>query len=168
MRFDWRIMGQELQERVVEHAAAVIRSKPQRIGYITVAENNNPALGGSPVVLHVIKVDRSERYRGAIARAVDAGARAPSTPRPPTTSGPFRRPRPHAQFFPDAQTKVSLIPPPPVPCQHTIRLSARGAGYRPGTGLTTCRIRCWMRWWWSFRDSCILGFRYLTQVATCY
>jgi uncharacterized Fe-S center protein len=37
--FDWRIMGAELQERIVEHAAAVTRRKPGRIGYVTVAEN---------------------------------------------------------------------------------------------------------------------------------
>jgi uncharacterized Fe-S center protein len=35
--FDWGIMGRELQERVVEHAAAVVRGKPGRIGYVTVA-----------------------------------------------------------------------------------------------------------------------------------
>jgi hypothetical protein len=31
-----------------------------------VAENNDPSMGGSPVTLHVIQVDRRERYRGAI------------------------------------------------------------------------------------------------------
>ncbi len=36
------------------------------ISYVTLAENNDPSLGGSPVILHVIKVDRRERYRGAI------------------------------------------------------------------------------------------------------
>ena len=36
------------------------------VSYVTVAENNDEALGGSPVVMHVIKVDRRERYRGAI------------------------------------------------------------------------------------------------------
>ncbi len=35
--FDWGIMGQELAERVVEHAAAIVRSKPGRVVYITVA-----------------------------------------------------------------------------------------------------------------------------------
>lgn len=34
--------------------------------WVTVAENNDPSQGGSPVTLHVIKVDRKERYRGAI------------------------------------------------------------------------------------------------------
>ncbi|VGO20758.1 hypothetical protein [Pontiella sulfatireligans] len=34
--------------------------------YVTVVENNDPSLGGSPITLHVIKVDRSKRYRGAI------------------------------------------------------------------------------------------------------
>lgn len=36
------------------------------VSYVTIAENNDPALGGSPVTLHVIKVDRRERYRGAV------------------------------------------------------------------------------------------------------
>ncbi|HMP72003.1 MAG TPA: PA14 domain-containing protein [Kiritimatiellia bacterium] len=36
------------------------------VSWITVAENNDPSMGGSPVTLHVIKVDRRERYRGAI------------------------------------------------------------------------------------------------------
>ena len=36
------------------------------ISYVTLAENNDPELGGSPVILHVIKVDRRERYRGAV------------------------------------------------------------------------------------------------------
>jgi len=36
------------------------------VSYITLAENNNPSLGSSPVVLHIIKVDRTQRYRGAI------------------------------------------------------------------------------------------------------
>lgn len=36
------------------------------VSWVTVAENNDPSLGGSPITLHVIKVDRRERYRGAI------------------------------------------------------------------------------------------------------
>ncbi len=36
------------------------------VSYVVVAENNDPSLGGSPVTLHVVKVDRNERYRGAI------------------------------------------------------------------------------------------------------
>lgn len=36
------------------------------VSWVTVAENNDPSMGGSPVTLHVIKVDRGERYRGAI------------------------------------------------------------------------------------------------------
>jgi len=35
-------------------------------GWITVVENNDPALGGAPITPHVIKVDRTKRYRGAI------------------------------------------------------------------------------------------------------
>jgi hypothetical protein len=37
--FDWSVGGAELQERIVEHAAAVVRGKPKQIGYITVAES---------------------------------------------------------------------------------------------------------------------------------
>lgn len=36
------------------------------VSWVTFAENNDPSLGGSPVTLHVIKVDRLERYRGSI------------------------------------------------------------------------------------------------------
>jgi hypothetical protein len=36
------------------------------ISWVTVVENNDPSLGGSPIILHVIQVDRRERYRGAI------------------------------------------------------------------------------------------------------
>lgn len=36
------------------------------VSYVTLAENNDPNLGGSPVILHIIKIDRRERYRGAI------------------------------------------------------------------------------------------------------
>jgi len=36
------------------------------VSWVTIAENNDPSMGGSPVALHVIKVDRHERYRGAI------------------------------------------------------------------------------------------------------
>ncbi len=39
VRFDWAIMGRELQERIVEHAAAIVRDKPGRIAYVTVAVN---------------------------------------------------------------------------------------------------------------------------------
>ena len=36
------------------------------ISYVTVAENNDPSMGGSPITLHIIQVKRDERYRGAI------------------------------------------------------------------------------------------------------
>ncbi|WP_269526450.1 hypothetical protein [Coraliomargarita parva] len=36
------------------------------VSYVTLAENNDESLGGSPVILHIIKVDRRQRYRGAI------------------------------------------------------------------------------------------------------
>ena len=35
-------------------------------GYVTIAENNDESLGDAPVTLHVIKVDVTRRYRGAI------------------------------------------------------------------------------------------------------
>lgn len=34
--------------------------------WVTVVENNDPAMGGSPITPHIIKVDRKERYRGSI------------------------------------------------------------------------------------------------------
>jgi len=34
--------------------------------YITIVENNDPTLGGSPITPHIIKVDRRKRYRGSI------------------------------------------------------------------------------------------------------
>ncbi|MBW2526567.1 MAG: DUF362 domain-containing protein [Deltaproteobacteria bacterium] len=37
VRFDWGIMGRQLQERTVEYAAALVRAKPGRIAYVTVA-----------------------------------------------------------------------------------------------------------------------------------
>jgi hypothetical protein len=36
------------------------------VSYITLVENDDPVLAGNPVTLHVVKVDRRERYRGAI------------------------------------------------------------------------------------------------------
>ncbi|MDA3923256.1 MAG: hypothetical protein PF904_00980 [Kiritimatiellae bacterium] len=36
------------------------------VSWITLVENNDPTMGGSPVTPHIIKVDRRERYRGAI------------------------------------------------------------------------------------------------------
>jgi uncharacterized Fe-S center protein len=39
VEFTWSISGQALQERIVNHAAAVIRSKPGRLGYVTVLMN---------------------------------------------------------------------------------------------------------------------------------
>ena len=38
VEFDWGIMGRQLQERIVEHAAAVVRAKPKRIAHVTVAQ----------------------------------------------------------------------------------------------------------------------------------
>ncbi|MCP4680666.1 MAG: DUF362 domain-containing protein [Deltaproteobacteria bacterium] len=39
VQFDWSIMGRALQERIVEHAVAVARGKPNKICYITVAQD---------------------------------------------------------------------------------------------------------------------------------
>lgn len=36
-------------------------------GYVTIAENDDPALGDAPVVMHVMRVTRSEVYRGSLA-----------------------------------------------------------------------------------------------------
>ncbi|MEI7729603.1 MAG: PA14 domain-containing protein [Verrucomicrobiota bacterium] len=41
-------------------------SRTPDISYVTVAENNSDSLGSSPVALHIIKVDKTQRYRGAI------------------------------------------------------------------------------------------------------
>lgn len=34
--------------------------------YVSVVENNDSSLAGSPITVHVIKIDRTQRYRGAI------------------------------------------------------------------------------------------------------
>ena len=34
--------------------------------WVTVVENNDPTLGGSPITPHIIKVDRRQRYRGSV------------------------------------------------------------------------------------------------------
>lgn len=39
VEFQWGIAGGELQERIVEHAMAVIQNKPGKIGYITLLAN---------------------------------------------------------------------------------------------------------------------------------
>lgn len=36
------------------------------VNWVTVVENNDESMGGSPVALHVIKVSRKDRFRGAI------------------------------------------------------------------------------------------------------
>ncbi len=42
------------------------------ISYVTVAENNSDLVGSAPVVLHIIKIDKSQRYRGAIQTILSA------------------------------------------------------------------------------------------------
>jgi hypothetical protein len=41
------------------------RSYPDE-SWVTVVENNDPSMGGSPITPHIIKVDRKQRYRGSI------------------------------------------------------------------------------------------------------
>lgn len=36
-------------------------------GYVTIAENDDPALGDAPVVMHIMRVTRTEVYRGSLA-----------------------------------------------------------------------------------------------------
>ncbi|MCI0540885.1 MAG: hypothetical protein L0Z50_37265, partial [Verrucomicrobiales bacterium] len=40
-------------------------SDPNRVGYLTLVENDDPAIGG-PITLHIVKVEKKHRYRGAI------------------------------------------------------------------------------------------------------
>lgn len=47
---------------------------PVQISYVTVAENNSDSLGSAPVALHIIKVDKSQRYRGSIQTILSANA----------------------------------------------------------------------------------------------
>lgn len=47
-------------------------ANPVTISYVTVAENNSDALGSAPVAMHVIKVDKTQRYRGAIKTILSA------------------------------------------------------------------------------------------------
>ncbi len=42
------------------------------VSYVTLAENNHPSLGSAPVALHIVKVDRDKRYRGAIKTVLSA------------------------------------------------------------------------------------------------
>jgi hypothetical protein len=51
---------------VVANPAFLRPSNTVSVSYVTMAENNSDSLGGSPVVLHIIKVDRTQRYRGSI------------------------------------------------------------------------------------------------------
>jgi hypothetical protein len=51
---------------VVANPAFLRPSNTVTISYVTMAENNSDSLGGAPVALHIIKVDRRQRYRGSI------------------------------------------------------------------------------------------------------
>lgn len=42
------------------------------VSWVTLAENNDSSMGGSPVALHIVKVDRRERYRGSIKTVLSA------------------------------------------------------------------------------------------------
>ena len=50
---------------LVPNAVLMDPNPPLSEGYVTLAENNNPALGNLPVALHIIKVV-NDKYRGAI------------------------------------------------------------------------------------------------------
>jgi hypothetical protein len=45
---------------------------PTQLAYVTLVENNDDSLGSAPVVLHIIKVDKTQRYRGAIKTILSA------------------------------------------------------------------------------------------------
>jgi len=47
-------------------------NNPVQISYVTLAENNSDALGGAPVALHIIKVNKTQRYRGSIKTILSA------------------------------------------------------------------------------------------------
>ncbi|MEY4916701.1 MAG: hypothetical protein RL616_614, partial [Verrucomicrobiota bacterium] len=47
-------------------------NNPVQISYVTLAENNSDALGSAPVTLHIIKVDKTQRYRGSIKTILSA------------------------------------------------------------------------------------------------
>jgi hypothetical protein len=51
---------------MVANPAFLDPNDTNQMSYVTVAENNSDALGSSPVVLHIIKVEKNQRYRGAI------------------------------------------------------------------------------------------------------
>ncbi len=50
---------------LVTNPALLDPARPQTNSYVTIAENNHPSLGEAPVALHVIKIDPTQRYRGA-------------------------------------------------------------------------------------------------------
>ncbi len=49
-------------------------ANPVQISYVTLAENNSDALGSAPVALHIVKVDKTERYRGSVKTILSANA----------------------------------------------------------------------------------------------
>ncbi|HEV2693592.1 MAG TPA: hypothetical protein VG347_11915, partial [Verrucomicrobiae bacterium] len=57
---------------LVANPAFLDPNSPVQISYVTVAENNSDALGGAPVALHIIKVDKTQRYRGSIQTILSA------------------------------------------------------------------------------------------------
>jgi hypothetical protein len=60
----WSVLGPGLA--LVTNPALLDSLNPIGSGYITLAENNHESLGDAPVTLHVIRVDRDQKYRGAI------------------------------------------------------------------------------------------------------
>ncbi len=59
---------------MVANANFLDPANPVQISYVTVAENNSDALGSAPVALHIIKVDKTQRYRGSIKTILSANA----------------------------------------------------------------------------------------------
>ena len=57
---------------MVANANFLDPANPVQISYVTVAENNSDALGSAPVALHIMKVDKTQRYRGSIATILSA------------------------------------------------------------------------------------------------
>ncbi|MBL9135673.1 MAG: hypothetical protein JNK85_07390 [Verrucomicrobiales bacterium] len=51
---------------LVTNPALLDPATPPRAGFVTVVENNHDSLGEAPVSMHVIRVDPSRRYRGAL------------------------------------------------------------------------------------------------------
>lgn len=54
----------DFQWKVTDYDYA--QGRTRGVGYLTLAENNDPVLGAAPVQLHIIKIDPERRYRGFV------------------------------------------------------------------------------------------------------